>query len=112
MKCFFDEIDQACLMMLKGEFTSDHVDNFRRGVLSHLDENKVADFIVDCSELEYVDSQGLESLLWLTELAAERLGQVRLVSLPDHIKTVLNMTRLNSQLPAHDNVRGAMASLM
>lgn len=111
MKCFFDEIDQACLMMLKGEFTADHVDNFRRGVLTRLDEQRVADFIVDCSELEYVDSQGLESLLWLNELASERLGQVRLVSLPDHIKTVLHMTRLTRQLPAHENVRGALASL-
>ena len=111
MKCFFDEIEQACLMMLKGEFTAEHVDNFRRSVLARLDEQRVADFIVDCSELESVDSQGLESLLWLTELSAERLGQERLVSLPDDIKTVLHMTRLNNQLPAHENVRGALASL-
>lgn len=111
MKCFFDEIDQTCLMLLKGEFTSDHVDNFRRSVLARLEEQRVADFIVDCSELEYVDSQGLESLLWLTELSSERLGQVRLVSVPDDIKTVLHMTRLTSQLPVHDNVRGALASL-
>jgi anti-sigma B factor antagonist len=112
MKCFFDEIEQTCLMMLKGEFTADHVDKFRRSVLARLDEQRIADFIVDCSELEYVDSQGLESLLWLTELASERLGQVRLVSLPEHIQTVLEMTRLSAKLPAHDNVRSAMASLL
>lgn len=111
MKCFFDEIDQACLMMLKGEFTTDHVDNFRRGVLVRLDEQRIADFIVDCSELEYIDSQGIESLLWLSELASERLGQVRLVNLPEHIQTVLHMTRLTGALPAHGNVRDAIKNL-
>ena len=111
MKCFFDEIVQSCLMLLKGEFTAEHVDNFRRGVLQRLDEQRIADFIVDCSELEYVDSQGLENLLWLNDLASERLGQVRLVSVPEHIKTVLHMTRLTGELPVHDNVRSALMSL-
>jgi len=111
MKCFFDEIDHACAMQLKGEFTADHVDSFRRSVLGHLDEHRVADFIVDCSELEYIDSQGLESLLWLTDLCAERLGQIRLVSLPQHMKTVLHMTRLTGRLPVDDDVNSALASL-
>lgn len=111
MKCFFDEIDQACLLLLKGEFTADQVDNFRRSVLLRLEEQRIADFIVDCSELEYIDSQGLESLLWLNDLASERLGQVRLVSVPEHIKTVLRMTRLTVQLPSHENVRNALMSL-
>ncbi|MBL4702170.1 MAG: STAS domain-containing protein [Phycisphaeraceae bacterium] len=111
MKCFFDEIGHACALQLKGEFTADHVDSFRRSVLGHLDEHRVADFIVDCSELEYVDSQGLESLLWLTDLCAERLGQIRLVRLSEPIKTVLHITRLAGRLPVHDDVNSALASL-
>ncbi len=111
MKIFFDQMNQKTVLFLRGEFVAEQVDNFRKAVLSRMDDMEVADFVLECSELEFVDSQGLESFLWLEQLCADRLGQICLVDPQDNVRVILEMTRLDTRLQIHDGIQTALTSL-
>lgn len=110
MKLTCEEHDQITVMTIQGEFTSDQTDRFRREVIEHMDQ-RTRDFVVDMSQTQFVDSKGLETLLWLQDQAAEKLGQVRLAGCPDFLRKVLQMTRLASYFECHEDAASAMRSL-
>jgi len=110
MKITCQHHDQQAILTLRGELTIDEVDQFRKAMLDHMD-NKTRDFVLDMSQAQFIDSQGLESLLWLQDQCLERLGQIRLAACPDNIKTILRITRLSDAIQSHENIPDAIKSL-
>ena len=110
MKITSQHNEQHTVLSLRGELTADEVDEFRKEALGQMDE-KTHDFILDMSQVTFVDSKGLETLLWLQDQCLEKLGQVRLAACPDSIKTILRITRLNDALIACDSIETAAESL-
>ncbi len=110
MKLSTRDQDQASVFHIKGDLTGDHCERlraeaeqaFRRGV---------RDLVLDLQETGFIDSHGLESLLWLQDRGAESLGQVRLAAPSDDVRTILRVTRLASRVEAHDSVDDALKSL-
>lgn len=110
MKLTHEDHHELTVLTLKGELASDESDRFRRAALERMDA-RVRDFVLDLEELDGVDSQGLESMLWLQEQCDERLGQVRLAACQDHMRDVLKMTRLDVRFECCDDVKTAIESL-
>ena len=110
MKISHDDRDHLTVMSLRGELVGEEANRFRKAAIERMDAN-VRDFVVDLSALDRVDSQGLESLLWLQDQVVERLGQVRLAGCTEPMRRVLMMTRLNERLEAADDTDAAIRSL-
>jgi len=110
MKLTHEDIGQISVLTLKGDFTHDHVGAFRRAVDERVG-NQVRDFVVNLSELDFVDSAGLESLLKLQETCADLLGQVRLAGVKGNIEQILRITRLTPRFDLHETVESAVKSL-
>ncbi len=110
MKITCQHHDQQAVLTLRGELTTDEIDLFRKTMLEQMDE-KTNDFVLDMSHVQFIDSQGLESLLWLQDQCLERLGQVRLAACPDNIQTILRITRLSDTIQSHENIPSAIESL-
>ena len=110
MKLNHENYDQISVFTVSGDFTSDDIDLMRKTVDERLDEN-IKDIVLDISEMEFVDSKGLEALLWLQEHCGEQLGQVRLVGASDNVSKILEITRLASRFDSHNDVESAMKSL-
>jgi len=110
MKITSQQNDQYTLMSLKGELTADEVDDFRKKSLEQMNE-RTHDFVLEMSQVPFVDSQGLETLLWLQDQCIENLAQVRLAACPENVKTILTITRLAETLVACDDVDQAIQSL-
>lgn len=110
MKISHQDQQEMTVLTLKGELTGDEADRLRRAALERIDA-RVRDFVLDVSELEAIDSQGLETLLWLQDQCAERLGQIRLAAGPDMLAEVLKITRLAGRFEAHPDVESAIQSL-
>ncbi len=110
MKLSHEDYDQLTVLAVRGELEGDEADRFRKAALERM-EAKVRDFVLDLSEMEHIDSRGLEALLWLQDQCAENLGQVRLACAQEHVKTILNMTRLAGRFDAHSDVDAAIQSL-
>lgn len=110
MKLTHEINGQAAVLTLKGDFTSEHCERFREQATDRLKES-ARDFVLDMGDVEFVDSRGLESLLWLQERCGEQLGQLRLARVQPNVQTILVMTRLATQLDGHADVEGALRSL-
>lgn len=109
MKFTHEMQGRITVIRITGELTADNLDPVKKLVTDRLADG--CDFVLDCSELEFVDSRGLELLLWIQERAAEQLGQIRLVAPSDNIRTILHVTRLERCFQMHPEMAEAMRSL-
>jgi anti-anti-sigma factor len=105
-----EDYDHVTVIGLGGEFTTDSVDNFRKQIDERL-ERKVRFFVVDLEQTTFIDSKGLESLLWLQEQCDEHLGQVRLCKPDDTCKKILSVTRLDARFDVFGDVTEAVKTM-
>jgi len=109
MKASFQDYDHIRVVTLSGEFTADDADAFRRTVEDRA--AAVRHLILQCEELEFIDSAGLESWLGAQERLGEKGGQVRLVAPDATVSKILELTRLNHAFESHPTLEAAVRSL-
>ncbi len=110
MKIHHEDYDQLTVIKIKGDLISDETDRLRRIAVERMDE-RIRDFVLDLSEMEFVDSKGLETLIWLQDQSADRLGQIRLAACQETVLKILEITRLASRFDCHDEIDAAVKSL-
>lgn len=110
MKITYKDKGPVTVLSIHGDLSVDEADRFQREALQRFDQN-VRDFVLDLEALDFIDSRGLESLLWLQEKCNDLLGQVRLASCPQHIYKVLEVTRLSTRFDCHPDIDTAVVSL-
>jgi len=110
MKLSHEDYDQLTVMQIKGDLNADATDEFRKAINARIDA-KIRDFVFDVAEMEFVDSKGLEALLWAQEVCGEKLGQVRLASPRENVAKILEITRLSPRFDCHADVDTAIKSL-
>lgn len=102
--------DELTVLTIQGELTADHTDRLRKVAIERM-EAHIRDFVLDLSRTAFIDSKGLETLLWLQEECVDRLGQVRLAALPKNLETILRITRLAGRFETAESVEAAIGSL-
>ncbi len=110
MKLSWQEHDQVSVLSVGGDFIAGDVEAFRKSVRSRF-EGQTRDFVLEMSALEFIDSAGLESLIWMQDMLAEQLGQVCLADVQEDVQTILEMTRLLGRFERYADVEAAMAGL-
>ncbi len=110
MKINYEDHGLIAIATLSGDLTIDSTDTFRRGVTDRL-ERGARDFVIVLDDLTQIDSEGLETLLWVQDCAGDRLGQIRLVGVSEVIATILRITRLDRLFERYEDVTEAVRSL-
>ncbi|MFN3168516.1 MAG: STAS domain-containing protein [Phycisphaeraceae bacterium] len=110
MKLSYEDKGPVTVLAIKGDLSVEETDRFQRETLQRMEED-VRDFVLDLASLDFIDSSGLETLLWLQDKCQELLGQVRLAACPEHISKVLEVTRLAGRFDCHPDVPAAVKSL-
>ncbi|MGV8969446.1 MAG: STAS domain-containing protein [Microbacteriaceae bacterium] len=64
-------------------------------------------FIIDLSEVDFMDSSGLGALVSSLKSARQAGGDLRIASATDQVKMVLTLTNLDRVLLMHDTVADA-----
>jgi len=110
MRIKSEDHDKISIITIEGDMTTDHIDALRRTVTERM-QRGTRDFVLQVEGMTFIDSAGLESLLWMQEAAAEHLGQIRLVAPDENIRKILEITRLQHQFDTHKEVTEAIRSL-
>jgi anti-anti-sigma factor len=105
-----EDYDHVTVVGLSGEFNSDASDLFRRTIDERLDR-KVRFFVIDLERTSFIDSKGLECLLWVQEKCDENLGQVRLCKPDDICRKILQVTRLDGRFDVFADVTEAVKTM-
>ena len=94
-----------------GDIVSQTCEVLRELVSTSLSKAKTA-FILDMTSVGFVDSKGLEVLLWIRDYCRLSVVQFRLAGLNKHCNTILEMTRLKQELVCYNQLSDAVKSLV
>ncbi len=101
---------RVTVLSIRGDLAGDDADTFCKTATSRLDQS-THDFVLDVEAMDYIDSRGLEAMLWLKDEAEARLGQVRLAGVSETLRQALRLTRLSQVFDTHSSVAEALHSL-
>lgn len=105
-----EDYDHVSVLAVTGELTADTSDMLRQQIEQRL-EKKVRFFVVDLEYTTFLDSKGLETLLWIQEQCDERLGQVRLCKPDETCQKILQITRLDGRFDVFSDVAEAVKTM-
>ena len=69
------------------------------------------EFIIDCSQLEYVSSAGLRVFFQAAYKIEDLSGRMALCSLSSNVKKVIDMVELSSELPVYSSQEEAFKEM-
>jgi len=97
----------AIIYRLRGSLDIATAPSLRAALLEAADDGK-HDIIVDCSQLEFLDSTGLGALIGAHRRALEHGGNVRLIVNEGPIQRLLTITGLMTVLAVYGSVEAAL----
>jgi anti-sigma B factor antagonist len=109
LKC--DQYNQVCVMSLDGDFSAEMIASARKEFESRVEQHHTVDFVVDFEKSGFVDSEGLELLLWMKRKCEDMFGQVKLVALDDNVRKILEITRLQHRFECHKDLTAAVKNM-
>ncbi|MHC4992251.1 MAG: STAS domain-containing protein [Planctomycetota bacterium] len=110
MKLSYEDHGPITVLTVSGDLTGDQVDAFRRSCLDRF-ATGVRDIVLNLEYLTFVDSAGLEALLWVIDAASERGGKLRLVKPDPTVSKILEISRLERRFNIHESIESAAKSL-
>jgi len=105
-----EDYDHVSVLTCAGELTYDTTDALRHQISERLDK-KIRFFVLDLQTVTFLDSKGLETLLWIQTQCDERLGQVRLCNLDETCAKILQVTRLDGHFDLFTDVTEAVKNM-
>ena len=109
IKC--DEYNSVCVVSVDGDFAGEIGNQVRRAVEERIEQRQVVDFVIDLEKSGFVDSEGLETLLWLKRRCEDLFGQVKLANLDENCRKILEITRLESRFECHTSLPAALKTM-
>ncbi len=100
--------NEVSVLKLQGRLAGEEVKKFQKTLQGQL---KVSNrLVIDCTELEYLDSSGLGALISGLKSAISHGGDVRLSAVPGKVKMMLEITRADKIFKVHQTADDAVKS--
>jgi len=110
MKVKTQDYNDFIIVQLQGELEGDVVELFQNTITNIVGEPK-AGIVLDMSDVEFIDSRGLEQLLWSRDYCNQNKRQLRLAGLDENCKRILEITRLGNEFDHYAELAQAVRSL-
>lgn len=99
----------VCVVDVEGQLIVGNRQELKQKVLDELERGERR-FLVDFSQTGYIDSSGLGVLVSLSKKIREAGGELRLASLNDDLKTLFELTKLDTLFQIAPSREAALAS--
>ena len=106
-----EDYSSVCVILLDGDLAADASKELRRNVEERIEQRRIVDFVVDFEKADFIDSEGLETLLWLKRRCEDLFGQCKLVNLDENCRKILEITRLEHRFECHGDLAGALKTM-
>ncbi len=103
-----EEIGEVVVLHMKGSLDASTVAKFKKGAWDLFEKGKLK-FILDASELSFVDSMGLGAIISLLRRVREKKGDIKAVNLNRDLEEIFDITRLNKLFEVYKNVNEALS---
>jgi len=98
------------ILGLRGKLDAASSPPFREKFFELIDQGE-ADFLIDCSQLEYVSSAGLRVFFQAAYKIEDLSGRMALCSLSSNVRKVIDMVELSSELAIYPSQEEAFKGM-
>ncbi|HEX42359.1 MAG TPA: anti-sigma factor antagonist [Phycisphaerales bacterium] len=109
MKINKQTYNDVAVIELHGELEADIVDSFENAISETIADSP-AGIVLDLSAVEFIDSVGLESLIWARDYCNDNRCGLRMAGLTENSRKILEITRLRDEFDAYDELAEAVKS--
>jgi anti-anti-sigma factor len=103
------DYDEVTVVELQGEIDGEVVEPLRNSV-TEIAGNQRTGIVLDMTNVSFMDSQGLELLLWVRDYCRQNKIQLRLAGLDENCRKILEITRLQDEFDCHAELAEAVKS--
>jgi anti-sigma B factor antagonist len=102
-------INKIGVVRVTGRLDAASVKSFKE-TISSLVKKEICNIVIDMKELEFIDSSGLGSLVSCLRIVNNEGGDIRLSSLQNQIRALLELTRMHRVFQIFDDADTATKS--
>ena len=110
MKTHIQDNGHIVMIQLEGSLDSTCIEALKQSLQDQIRYHRTA-LILDMKDVNYISSQGLETLLWLRDACRRYHIQFRLAGITNRCRTILELTRLLDVFLTYQNADEAIQSL-
>jgi anti-anti-sigma factor len=111
MKIETQNYDNVTVVELHGDFVAEFIKSFQ-DTTSSIVAAGTTGIVIDMTNVGFVDSLGLEQLLWLSDSCSENNRQFKIAGLDENCTKIFEITRLDSRFDTYNEVSQAVKSLV
>ncbi|MHC4556029.1 MAG: STAS domain-containing protein [Planctomycetota bacterium] len=109
MKTKIQDYNDVTVVEMQGELDGDAAELFQNTITEIVAKRKVG-IVLDMSGVGFIDSQGLEQLLWSRDYCNENTRELRLAGLDENCLRILEITRLGNEFDHYAELAEAVKS--
>jgi anti-anti-sigma factor len=109
MRIRTQDYDSITVVELQGELDADFTEQLKNTITDTIAKRKTG-IVLDMSGVGFIDSQGLEQLLWSRDYCTENKSELRLAGLDENCMKILEITRLESKFDCYAELTEAVKS--
>ncbi len=109
MKIKTQDYNDVTVIEMQGELDSDAVEQLKNTV-SGLIGKSTDGIVLGMTNIEFIDSAGLEQLLWSRDYCADNGCQLKIAGLNDNCRKILEITRLEKEFDCYPELSEAVKS--
>ena len=98
-------------LLLQGELSSEVANTLQESARNAIAAGATG-IVIDMENITFIDSVGLETLLWLRDYCQENNRQFKISALDENCKTIMEITRLADQLDSYSEITEAVKSFV
>jgi anti-anti-sigma factor len=105
------DYEKVCVIGLGQDLAGDEASSPRAAVEQAIEQRQIVDIVIDFTGCGFIDSHGLETLLWIKRRCDQEFGRMKLINLDDNCRKVLEITRLEPKFESSRDLAGALKSM-
>lgn len=109
MRLKTQDYNDVTVVELHGDLDTDVIEIFQNAITEIVKEPRVG-VVLDMSNVGFIDSQGLEKLLWARDYCNENTRELRLAGLDENCARILEITRLANEFDHYAELTEAVKS--
>ena len=109
MKVKIQDYNEVTVIELQGELDSDVVELFKSTITEVIAKHRTS-IVLDMSGIGFIDSQGLEQLLWARDYCNQNNRGLRLAGLDENCLKIMEITRIENEFDHYAELTEAVKS--
>jgi anti-sigma B factor antagonist len=111
MKITTQDYNDVTVVELQGELDADFTQMLQDTIINAVSKGKTR-IVLHMSAVTFIDSQGLELLMWIRDYCSENRTQLRLAGLDETCEKILEVTRLEDKFDHYVELAEAVKSFV